>query len=138
MAMTGKATRTVYYRYPVELVWKAIGAGDSDRTVDPLTQEQFDNTEPAPNTIYTKVLENTQNEVFAFRMKARGFIADVRVELTSMGPCETKAVFSEVMNFRLVSSYIAGRFGWNVRQEMKSFAMEINKRLENQNKKANG
>ena len=135
MAMTGKAKRTAYYHYPVELVWKAIGAGER-REIDPLTEDEFENKEPAPNMLFTKVLETTENEVFAFRMKARGFIADVRVELTPQGPCETKAVFSENITYRLTSSYIASRFGLNVRQEMKSFAAEIYKRLEDMNKKA--
>ena len=137
MAMKGSAKRTTYYRYPVELVWKAIGAGDN-REVDPLSEEEFENQEPAPNMIFTKVLENVENEVFSFRMKARGFIADVRVELTPQGPCETKAVFSENITYRLTASYVASRFGLNVRQEMKSFAAEIYKRLDDMNKKSKG
>ena len=137
MAMTGKAKRTVYYRYPIELVWKAIGTGDN-REVDPLTLEEFESQEPAPNMIFTKVLEKEENKVFAFRMKARGFIGDVRMELTPVGPCETKVVFSEVLTFRLVSSYIFGKFGLCVRDEMRSLAQEIHRRLEEQNKKANG
>jgi len=128
MAMRGYAKRTAYYHYPVELVWKAIGVGDN-RTVDPLTEDQFDNTEPAPNTIFTKCLEKTDNEVFAFRMKARGFIADVRVELTPVEDCETKVVFSEDMTFRTVTSYVFGLFGWSVRRDMRSFSLEIHKRL---------
>ena len=135
MAMTGKAKRTAYYHYPVELVWKAIGAGDN-REVDPLTEDEFENQEPAPNMIFTKVLEKKDYEVFAFRMKARGFIGDVRMELTPVGPCETKVVFSEVLNFRLVSSYIFGKFGLSVRNELRSLSQEIYKRLEDMNKKA--
>ena len=129
MAMKASAKRTVYYLYPVELVWKAIGAG-KNRAVDPLDEDTFENTEPAPNTVYTRSLEFKINEVFAFRMKARGFIADLRIELTPTGPCETKVVFSEKAEYRLVSSYIFSKFGLNIRDELKSFAREINKRLE--------
>ena len=137
MAMKGSAKRTTYYRYPVELVWKAIGAGDN-REVDPLSEEEFENQEPAPNMIFTKVLEKKDNEVFAFRMKARGFIGDVRMELTPVGPCETKVVFSEVLTFRTVSTFIFGKFGLSVRDELRSLSQEIHRRLEEQNKKANG
>ena len=127
--MKASAKRTCYYLYPVELVWKAIGTGGS-REVDPLDEESFENTEPAPNTVYTRSLEFKVNEVFAFRMKTRGFIADMRIELTPTGPCETKVVFSEQVEYRLVSSYIFSKFGLSIRDELKSLAREINKRLE--------
>ena len=127
--MKASAKRSCRYLYPVELVWKAIGAGSS-RGVDPLTEEQFENTEPAPNTVYTRSLEFRTNEVFAFRMKARGFIADMRIELTPTAPCETKVVFSEQVEYRLVSAYIFSKFGLSVRSELKNFSREIGKRLE--------
>ena len=129
MAMKASAKRTVYYHYPVELVWKALGTGGS-REVDPLDEDSFENSEPAPNTVFTKSLEVTQNEVFAFRMKARGFIADLRVEMKQTGPCETKVVFSEQVEYRLVSSYIFSKFGLSIRDELKDFARVINQRLE--------
>ena len=132
MAMKASAKRTVYYRYPAELVWKALGFG-SNREVDPLTEEEFESREPAPNTIFTKALEVKQNEVFAFRMKARGFYATMRMELSPVGPCETKMVVSEDVEYRLVSSYLAARFGLSIRQELAGFTTEIRKRLADMN-----
>jgi len=134
MAMTGHAKRTAYYHYPVELVWKAIGNGEN-REIDPMTEEEFENKEPAPNTIFTKLVEKTENEVFAFHMKARPFIADVRMELTPVGPCETKVVFTEDVTFRTTQAYVFSKFGLNVRNEVRALSEEIHKRLEAQNKK---
>jgi hypothetical protein len=125
--MRASAKRTVYYRYPVELVWKAIGG--SKRQVDPLEEDEFEHTEPAPNTVFTKTLEFRRNECFAIRMKARGFFADLRLDLTPTGPCETKVVFSETVEYRLVSAYVFSRFGLRVRDELKSFARQIHQRL---------
>ena len=132
MAMKSSAKRTVYYSYPPELVWKALGFGNQ-REVDPLTEEEFESREPAPNTVFTKALEVKQNEVFAFRMKARGFYATMRVELTPTAPCETKMTVREDVEYRLTSSYIASRFGLSIRQELSHFTAEINKRLADMN-----
>jgi len=132
MAMHASAKRTAVYHYPVELVWKALGFGNQ-REVDPLTEDEFENREPAPNTVFTKALEVKQNEVFSFRMKARGFYATMRVELSPTGPCETKMTVSEDVDYRLTSSYIASRFGLSIRQELSSFTTEINKRLADMN-----
>ena len=126
--MRASAKRTAYYLYPVELVWKAIGSKDG-RRLDPLEDADFDNTEPDPNTVFTKMTEFKVNEVFAIRMKARGFISDMRLELTPTGPCETKVVFTEKVQYRLVSSYIFSRFGLSARDDLKSFAHMINARL---------
>ena len=132
--MNASASRTVYYLYPPELVWKALGFGNQ-REVDPLTEDEFENREPAPNTVFTKALEVRQNEVFAFRMKARGFYATMRVELTPTGPCETKMVVTEDVDYRLTSSWIASRFGLSIRDELKSFTRSIHARLADMNEK---
>ena len=134
MAMTGHAKRTVYYSYPVELVWKAIGFGN-DREVDPLTEDEFENKEPAPNTVFTKSLEVKQNEVFAFRMKARGFYATMRIEMEPTAPCETKMTVTEDVEYRLPGSFIASRFGLSIRDELKSFTRSIHARLADMNEK---
>lgn len=126
--MKSHAKKTVYYHYPVELVWRAIGAGER-REVDPLSEEEFENNEPAPNTIFTRLLEMKENEVFAFRMKARGFITDMRIELESVGPCETRVRLSQEVNYRKASVYLFSGMGSAPRRELRSFAMEMNRRL---------
>lgn len=126
--MKSRAKKTVYYRYPVELVWRAIGAGER-REVDPLTEEEFENQEPAPNTIFTRLLDMKENELFAFRMKARGFITDMRIELESVAPCETRVRLSQEVTYRKASVYMLSGFGSAVRRELKSFAMDLGRRL---------
>ena len=132
MAMKASAKRTSYFLYPVELVWKSIGAGDG-REVTNLTEEEF-NKDPAPNMIYTKSLVVTPNEEFTFQMKSGTFNAIVSIKMQSMGPCETKVVFSEQIEYLTAASYILNKFGLNVREELKSFSLEIHKRLDNMKK----
>ena len=129
MAMKASAKRTAYYHYPVELVWKALGTNDG-REVDPLDEDTFENTEPAPNIAYTKALEVIPTELFAFRMKTRGFISDLRVEMKQVGPCETKVVFSEQVEYRVFSAYLFSKFGLNIRNDLRSYSQEVHKRLD--------
>lgn len=126
--MRSHAKKTAYYRYPVELVWRAIGAGER-RELDPLTEEEFENQEPEPNTIFTRLLEMEENRVFAFRMKARGFVTDMRIELESVAPCETLVRLSQDVTYRSAAVYMLSGFGTATRRELKSFAMDLGRRL---------
>lgn len=127
--MKASGKRTVFYSYPVELVWKAIGAGNN-REFEAMTEEEYENKEPAPNTIFTRALEVVPNERFSFRMKARGFIADMCIDMNAIAPCETKVVISETVEYRTTAAYVFSRFGLQIRTELKSFAVELNKRLD--------
>ncbi len=126
--MRSHAKRTVYYSYPVELVWRSIGAGQQ-RQIDPLTEEEFDNQEPESGTIFTRMTEFKENEVFAFRMKAQGLITDMRIEMQSVAPCETRVVLSQDVTYRNAAAYIFSGFGSMARRELKAFAQELNRRL---------
>ena len=126
--MRASGKRVCYYSYPVELVWRSIGAGEN-RTVDPLTEEEFENQEPEPNTIFTRMLEFEENRVFAFRMKARGFVTDMRIELESTGPCETRVTLRQDVEYLNAAIWFFSGFGSSIRRELRSFALEINRRL---------
>ena len=132
--MKRKGACTAYYRYPVELVWKALGFGSENTTVDPMSEEEYSSREPGPGMVFTRSLEVTQNEVFAFQMKTQAFLADWRIEMKSIGACETKVVFRCEMEFRgpraLLLSIVT-----NMRREVRAFARDLGKKLEEQNKK---
>jgi len=132
--MKRKGACTAYYRYPVELVWKALGFGSENTTVDPMSEEEYNSREPGPGLVFTRALEVTTNEVFAFQMKTQAFLADWRIEMFAIGPCETKVTFRCEMEFRGPrATFLA--IVTSVRREVRAFARDLGKKLEDQNKK---
>ncbi len=128
--MKTTAKRTVYYRFPVELVWRGIGVGSENTTVDPLSVEQYENAEPERGTVFTRMLEMKQNEVFAFQMKTWLFYSTWRIELTPVGPCETKARFENVVEYRSLLGFIYTGFGRLARTEVKQFSRQLGQKIE--------
>ena len=121
--------KTVFYRYPVELVWRGIGFG-SNAEVDPLNEEQYNNTEPAQGTVYTRAIEVKQNEVFSFQMKTWLFYSNWRIELTAVGPCETKVKLTNTVEYRSMQGWIYSGFGTLARNEVKQFAQQLGKKID--------
>lgn len=128
--MKTKAKRTVFYHYPVELVWRGIGVGGEDKTVDPLNEEQYENSEPERGTVFTRAIEVKQNEVFAFQMKTWLFFSDWRIELTPIGPCETKVRFINIVKYRSFQGFIYSGFGALARSEVKQFSKQLLQKIE--------
>ena len=128
--MKTKVKRTAYYHYPVELVWRGIGVGNDGRTVDPLNEEQYENYEPERGTVFTRALEVKQNEVFAFQMKTWLFYSDWRIELTPVGPCETKVKFINTVKYRSLQGFIYSGFGALARNEVKQFVKQLGKKID--------
>ncbi len=126
-----KATfkKTAFYRYPVELVWRGIGFG-SNAEVDPLNEEQYNNSEPEQGTVFTRALEVKQNEVFSFQMKTWLFYSTWRMELTPVGECETKVKFVNTVEYRSLRGLIYSLFGYVHRQEIKAFARQLGDKIE--------
>ena len=128
--MKTRVKRTAYYHYPVELVWRGIGVGNDGRTVDPLNEEQYENYEPERGTVFTRALEVKQNEVFSFQMKTWLFYSDWRIELTPVGPCETKVRFINTVKYRSFQGLVYSGFGALARNEVKQFAKQLGKKIE--------
>lgn len=122
--------RTTYYNYPVELVWRAICGGSTMPQVDPITEEEFDDTEPEENTMFTRVTALEQNKLFAIRMKARAFYSDLRIELTATGSCTTRMDLEQSVEYRTKSRGLIPAFRFNLSRETKDFTKQILKRLE--------
>lgn len=121
--------RTAYYRYPVELVWRGIGFGNNAE-VDPLNEEQYNNCEPERGTVFTRALEVKQNETFSFQMKTWLFYSTWRIELTSVGPCETRVKFSNTVEYRSFRGFVYSLFGYLHRSEMKAFARQLGQKID--------
>jgi len=127
--MKTKVKTTAFYRYPVELVWRGIGFG-SNAEVDPLSEEQYNNTEPAQGTVYTRAIEVKQNEVFSFQMKTWLFYSTWRIELTPVGECETKVKLQNTVEYRSFRGVLYSLFGYVHRQEIKAFARQLGDKIE--------
>jgi len=128
--MKTTAKRTVYYQYPVELVWRGIGVGSDGTTVDPLNEDQYNNQEPDRGTVFTRAIEVKQNEVFHFQMKTWLFYSDWRIELTPVGPCETKVKFTNTVTYRSAQGFIYSGFGNLARSEVKQFSRQLGQKIE--------
>ena len=128
--MKTTAKRTVFYQYPVELVWRGIGVGSDGTTVDPLNEEQYENTEPERGTVFTRAIEVKQNEVFHFQMKTWLFYSTWRIELTPTGPCETKVKFENTVEYRSMQGFVYSGFGALARNEVKQFSTQLGKKIE--------
>ena len=128
--MKTTAKRTVYYQYPVELVWRGIGIGSDETTVDPLNEEQYENTEPDRGTVFTRAIEVKQNEVFHFRMKTWLFYSEWRIELSPVGPCETKVKFTNTIEYRSLRGFFYTGFGNLARSEVKAFSRQLGQKIE--------
>ena len=128
--MKTTAKRTVYYRFPVELVWRGIGVGSENTTVDPLSEEEYANAEPDRGTVFTRALEVKQNEVFEFQMKTWLFYSTWRIELSPVGPCETKVKFTNTVEYRSTQGWIYSGFGTLARNEVKQFSRQLGQKIE--------
>ena len=122
--------RRATFQYPVELVWRGIGVSNNGTTVDPLSEEQYENYEPARNTVFTRAVEVKQNELFAFQMKTWMSYSDWRIELTPVGPCETRVSFVNKIKYRSAQGYILSLFGLFARIEMKRFVEQLGKKID--------
>jgi len=127
--MKTTARRTAFYQYPVELVWRAIGFGSENTTVDPLDEEQYEKYEPDQGTVFTRAVEVKQNEVFSFQMKTWLFYSTWRIELHKIDECQTKVKFTNTVEYRSVQGFIYSGFGALARNEVKQFARQLGEKV---------
>ena len=134
MIQTSK--RTTYYNYPVELVWRAICGGSAAPQLDPITEEEFDSTEPEEGTMFTRVTQMEVNKVFALRMKTREYTSDLRIELSPAGTISTKMDLEQSVEYRTKARGLIPALRFNLSRETKEFSKEILRRLKASMEKA--
>ena len=127
--MKTTAKRTVFYQYPVELVWRAIGFGSENSTVDPLNEEEYEKYEPDQGTVFTRALEVKQNEVFSFQMKTWLFYSTWRIEMSPVDECETKVKFVNTVEYRSLRGFIYSGFGSLAKTEVKQFSRQLGEKI---------
>ena len=56
--------------------------------------------------------------------------SDWRIELTPVGPCETKVKLENTINYRSAQGYILSLFGLLARVEMKRFVAQLGNKID--------
>lgn len=123
------------YDFPVELVWKALTNSSTANMVDPLDEETYNSSVPSPGTVFTRSLEVVVNELFAFQIKTMMYTATWRIRLKPTGPCRTKVVVEETVDFPDFRAFAACRFGAGMGHEMRYFMKDLEGKLKNYEKK---
>ncbi|MBE6914140.1 MAG: hypothetical protein E7472_04275 [Ruminococcaceae bacterium] len=126
---TASASYTETLPYPVELIWRVFSAAGQADAVQ-LSEEEFDSMTPGANTVFTRTVALETNRLYAFRVKNMGFFADWRVELESLGPCETQVTYSETVEYRSGMLYVLSGFGAMIKRELRAFSQALIKRIE--------
>lgn len=135
MAHRKKARGVDEYDFPVELVWKALTSNSTGNLVDPLDEEAYNNTVPAPGTVFTRSLEVVTNELFAFQIKTVMYTATWRIRLKPTGACKTAVTVDETVDFADFKAFAACRFGFGLGHEMRYFMKDLESKLKNYEKK---
>jgi hypothetical protein len=135
MAYERKASGTMEYDFPVELVWRALTGNSTGNLVDPLDEETYENTQPSPGTVFTRSLEVVTNERFVFQIKTTMYSATWRITLKSTGKCSTRINVEEAVKFNDMKAYALSRFGLGLSHEVRYFMKDISSKLTNYEKK---
>lgn len=123
------------YECPVELVWKVLTDSGEANLIDPLDEDTYNSSVPAPGTVFTRSLEIVTNERFAFQLKTASYTATWRIELKSIGPCRTGIDVEGTVDFPSFRAFASCRFGLGLGQEMRSFMKDLENKLRNYEKK---
>ena len=135
MAHRRQARGTDEYDFPVELVWKALTGSSTANLMDPLDEDVYENSVPAPGTVFTRSLEVVTNELFAFQIKTAMYTATWQIRLKSTGPCKTRVVVDETVDFPSFRVFALCRFGVGLGHEVRYFMKDLESKLKNYEKK---
>ena len=123
------ASRTDRFPYPVERIWRALGAAEQ-KDARALTEEEFETMEPGAATFFSRVTELEENRLYCFRVKTMGYFADWRIELAPVSDAETDVTISEAVEYRSAVLYVLSGFGLMVRREIGAFSAGLLKKVE--------
>ena len=134
---TASASYTETVAYPVELIWRVLGTAgqvsadqSAQQTAQELSEEEFENMSPGVNTVFTRTVALETNRLYAFRVKTMGYCADWRIELESLGPCETRVTYSETVEYLSGFLYVLSGFGAMIKRELRAFSQGLINRVE--------
>lgn len=87
------SVRVVEFDYPVELVWHTLTGSGRESAVEPMNEDEWENTTPGRGEIYTRHLESKLNKLLSFKMKTPFSETVWRIELEKQGASSTKVTF---------------------------------------------
>lgn len=123
------------YDFPVELVWKALTNSSTANLVDPLDEETYNSSVPAPGMVFTRSLEVVVNKRFVFQIKTAMYTATWSISLKPAGACKTRVTVEETVDFPSFRAFAACRFGAGLSHEMRYFMKDLESKLKNYEKK---
>lgn len=88
------AVRTFPFEYPVELVWHTLAGSGKGEAVQPMEEDEWENTTPGKGEIYTKHIESKVNKLLAFKMKTPFCETVWRIEFEKLAPSSTNVTVS--------------------------------------------
>lgn len=135
MAYTKQGRGTDEYKFPVELVWKALTSNSTGNLVDPLDEKTYNESDPAPGTVYTRSLQVVTNKLFSFQIKTSFYTATWRIELKPSGACKTKVTVEETVEFHTLKAFVLCRLGAGIGHEVRYFMRDLESKLDNYEKK---
>ena len=130
--MTAHAVRAERFSYPPELIWRALGAAEQQKS-QALTEEEFEKMEPGAATVFSRITAAEESRLYAFRVKTMGYYADWRIELEPITDAETRVTMSETVTYRSAALYVLSGFGLMVRRELRAFSSALRKKVAAQN-----
>ncbi len=134
MAYRRRARGTDEFDFPVELVWKALTGSGTESIIDPLDEETYNNSTPPPGRAYTRSLAVVANELFSFRIKTATYTATWEIRLKPTGPCRTRVIVDDTVDFPNFRAFAACRFGTGLGREMRYFMRDMEGRMKDYEK----
>ena len=128
--MNASASRADRFPWPVELIWRSLGAAEQ-KDARALTEEEFETMEPGAATFFSRVTEAEEDRRYCFRVKTMGYIADWRIDLMPVGGGETDVTISETVEYRSTLLYVLSGFGLMVRRELGAFSAGLLQKVKN-------
>lgn len=129
--MTAHAVRAERFSYPPELIWRALGTAEQQKS-QALTEEEFEKMEPGAATVFSRITAAEENRLYAFRVKTMGYYADWRIELEPITDAETRVTMSETVTYRSAALYVLSGFGLMIRRELAAFGAALRRKIEAQ------
>ena len=123
------ATRTVPFDYPVELVWHTLAGSGKGEVVQPMEEDEWENTTPGKGEIYTKHIESKVNKLLSFKMKTPFCVTVWRIEFEKLTPSTTNVTFTVETQYTGEKQMVKMMFGHPPAAEIKGVVSNMKYKL---------
>jgi len=125
---SASASRSDRFAHSVTDIWQQLVAS-AQPGAESLTEEAFERASPGPDTVFVRVTDMIPEQLYAFRVKTMGYIADWRIDLSAVSAAETDITFSESVDYRSTVLYFLSGFGLMIRRELAAFSAALERKL---------